>query len=100
MLIATADLLRETFREEDVVARIGGDRFAVFAPSPPERAQIVRERLRAGCEQINKRAELPGALSISIGFASVSPSDERPLESLLAVADERRREDKLSKNVA
>ncbi|QOY96643.1 GGDEF domain-containing protein [Massilia sp. UMI-21] len=43
-----AALLGETFREVDVVARIGGEEFAVLLPSTDlPRAAVVAERLRA-----------------------------------------------------
>ncbi len=43
-----AALLAETFREVDVVARIGGEEFAVLLPSTDlPRAAVVAERLRA-----------------------------------------------------
>jgi len=94
MMVAAAGVLRDTFREEDLVACVGGVRFAIFGTTPPEKVQAVRGRLAEACAQLNaERTDLPGPLSLSYGFASVSPSDERPLETLLALAYERRNED-------
>ena len=46
-----ASLLSQTFRQVDVVARIGGEEFAVLLPSTGERgALVVAERLRAATE--------------------------------------------------
>jgi diguanylate cyclase (GGDEF)-like protein len=94
MMVAAAGVLRDTFREEDLVACVDGNRFAIFATTPPERVQVVRERLQEACEHLNAEStDLPAPLSLSFGFASVSPSDERPLQMLLALAKERRDED-------
>jgi diguanylate cyclase (GGDEF)-like protein len=94
MMVAAAGVLHSTFREEDLVACVDGVRFAIFATTPPEKVQAVRGRLAEACAQLDaERTDLPGPLSLSYGFASVSPSDERPLETLLALAYERRNED-------
>jgi diguanylate cyclase (GGDEF)-like protein len=94
MVVAAADVLRNTFREEDLVACVDGNRFAIFATTPPDRVQTVRVRLQNACERVNsERTDLRAPLSLCLGFASVSPSDERPLETLLARALERRNQD-------
>ena len=94
MMVAAAGVLRSTFREEDLVACVNRNRFAIFATTPPERVQAVRERLREAWENLNaERTDLPAPLSMSFGFASVSPSDERSLQTLLALAKERRDQD-------
>jgi len=35
LLVASAEVLKMTFRESDIIARIGGDEFAVLAQAPP-----------------------------------------------------------------
>src|SRR6266852_4184632 len=43
----TAALLRQTFRDSDLVARIGGDKYAVLVRhSGPESAEVLSERLK------------------------------------------------------
>ncbi|HXT48738.1 MAG TPA: diguanylate cyclase, partial [Gemmatimonadaceae bacterium] len=57
-LIETADLLRETFRESDIIARIGGDEFVVLALETVGLAQehwVTRLQ-----ENLTRRNERPG----------------------------------------
>lgn len=49
MLRAIAKLLMQTFRPEDVLARIGGDEFAVFVPCAASKEWIIR-RAQEVCE--------------------------------------------------
>lgn len=70
-LVAMASALRTVVRDEDLVARIGGDEFAVLIPS------ISAEAMRALTERI--LAALPEKLSASAGVASWDGS-ESPAE--------------------
>jgi len=100
ILREAASLLQSVVRTHDVVARIGGDEFAVifWDPSGPRRPnsqhpQDVRhaaERFRrAICEHRFPKLseEAPGTLTISGGLASF-PWDGRTPEALLDKADE------------
>ena len=71
MLQRAASVLNEVFRSEDVVARIGGDEFAILLPNiDKEGAMRTVERIR---ENVNKQNEMVGGrrLSLSIGFSTV-----------------------------
>src|SRR6266566_9717599 len=67
----TAALLRHTFRDSDLVARIGGDEYAVLVRhAGPESAGVLAERLKRQLRDFNRRAGRPYQLSISLGFAA------------------------------
>jgi len=83
LLVEAADLLRRLFREQDVLARIGGDEFAVFVPGWADVDQVVA-RLRGA----------PGRVRLSIGAAVFDPAEPRGLYELLGLADTAMYDDK------
>jgi len=68
MLQQAASVLRQSFRAEDIIARIGGDEFAVLLPQTPENV------VGAAVEQIRKNlaARNIPQLNLSIGFATTN----------------------------
>jgi two-component system, cell cycle response regulator len=63
-LLKVADILRASFRRSDMVARVGGDEFAVLAlEAAGESAERLVERVRERVEDFNERATEPYQLS-------------------------------------
>jgi diguanylate cyclase (GGDEF)-like protein/putative nucleotidyltransferase with HDIG domain len=84
-----AQALKESCREYDYVARMGGDEFVVVAPGlPPEAAAKKAEQLRDLAKQAGKEVCREDILSLSVGQA-LYPEDGRDAEELLAEADRR-----------
>ena len=81
--------LKETCREYDYVARMGGDEFVVIAPGlTPDAALKKTEHLRELARQAGKEVCNEDILSLSIGRC-VYPDDGLDAEELLAEADRR-----------
>jgi len=89
VLIALAAVAKRIFREEDVVARHGGEEFVVLAPHCDfDAALVLAERMRGAVE--TTPIPLPGGQQITVaasfGVAIVrSPSDT--LDTLVGAAD-------------
>lgn len=70
LLVEAASIIKNSFRESDVVARVGGDEFAVLLPNSDEKTvKCACDRLRSSILSYNETNQtLP--LSISLGFAT------------------------------
>ncbi|MBZ5549354.1 MAG: diguanylate cyclase [Acidobacteriia bacterium] len=91
-----AHSLKETSREYDYVARMGGDEFVVIAPGlTPEAAARKTEQMRELVHHAGKEVCNEDILSLSVGKA-VYPEDGLDAEKLLSEADKRMYLQKLS----
>ena len=87
-LIEVADVLKETFRESDIIARIGGDEFVALAIETDEAsAEILTTRLQENLQARNARGERRYKLSLSVGVARYDPEHPCSIDELLARAD-------------
>ncbi|HEY0969410.1 MAG TPA: diguanylate cyclase [Gemmatimonadales bacterium] len=88
-LAEVGGLLREVFRESDIVARYGGDEFVVLSVGGGATAlEAQRARLRRRLEEHNARPGAPFPISLSMGTAIFDPGQPAPLEQLIRKADE------------
>ncbi len=87
LLVETAELLTASFRETDVVARIGGDEFAVAGQFSHSGIVLAAQRLEDQASRT--RAEACGGrpLSLSIGYATHSDHRRQSLQELIDEAD-------------
>jgi len=84
-----AHALKETSREYDYVARMGGDEFVVIAPGlTPEATARKAEQMRELAQSVGRDVCNEDILSLSVG-KSVYPEDGLDAEKLLSQADKR-----------
>jgi len=92
-------LLRATFRETDVLARIGGDEFAVAGQFSRAAIVAASERLREASTHRNAQPGQPFNLTFSVGHVTAEPGAAEQLDALLAKADQAMYREKRRKKI-
>jgi diguanylate cyclase (GGDEF)-like protein/PAS domain S-box-containing protein len=95
LLQLTAKVLMDTFRAEDVIARVGGDEFAVLLPGAnADEVDEILKRVRASQETF-KCANQECMLRLSLGFATAHTG--KGLMKAFKLADERMYQEKFGR---
>ena len=99
-LIDAAHIFNRTFRDSDVIARVGGDEFAILAvETDSEHLDIIRSRIESALQLANSDRARAFELSMSIGAAAYDPARNDSVEQLLAWADKAMYEQKRSRGL-
>jgi diguanylate cyclase (GGDEF)-like protein len=95
----TAAVLRSVFRKSDLIARMGGDEFTVFAfDVDHHELSSIRRRVRTRLEAVNAASGKPFTLSLSLGGAPKTGQTPQSIDELLSGADQQLYEQKLARN--
>ena len=90
-----AGLMRDTFRDSDVVGRIGGDEFvALVTEGSPFRSDGIIQRLQTALVGFNADSGRSYILSASIGVARYDPDSPTAIDNLVNRADSQMYENK------
>ena len=89
-LIEATKILKETFRDSDIVSRLGGDEFAVVSIDVNRGSgKIIDARLKENIKAHNeKNKDKPYEISMSIGIAYYDPENPVSFDKLLTRADQ------------
>jgi diguanylate cyclase (GGDEF)-like protein/PAS domain S-box-containing protein len=88
-LKAVGKALRETARESDLAARVGGDEFCLLIPQASEAGSVaLAGRIETTLSNLGGSEHLPYQLSVSVGTVAVDPRAPGSLDDLLTRADE------------
>jgi diguanylate cyclase (GGDEF)-like protein len=96
----TADILRRSFRESDVLARIGGDEFVIFmiehtGVDPSHLSRRLQDVLRIYNSQVTRSY----TLSLSMRWSRYEPTNPSKIDMLIHEADTSMYDQKRARNV-
>jgi len=87
-LMDVAAILKETFRSVDIIARMGGDEFAILAIDSTEaNSEIFSTRLQERIDAHNQQENRSYCISLSVGCACYNPENSCSLDELIVRAD-------------
>jgi diguanylate cyclase (GGDEF)-like protein/PAS domain S-box-containing protein len=88
VLIETANILKDCFREADVIARISGDEFVVILVGSADYIiEDITARLQDNLQNHNQSRNRSYELSLSVGITYYDPESSCSLDELLARGD-------------
>jgi len=87
-IVAVGEALRVCSRNNDIVARVGGDEFLVFA-ADCRSVDGLRRRIANALQEASAAWALPFSVSASIGATEVDLARDQAVESIVAEADKR-----------
>jgi two-component system cell cycle response regulator len=97
-IVDASNILKDSFRQSDILARLGGDEFAaLIADAPDDSAETVTHRIQQKLASLNTSPGRRYDLSFSIGIVTSDTTQPTDLENLLSQADALMYEDKRNK---
>ncbi|MGI6702798.1 MAG: HD domain-containing phosphohydrolase [Clostridia bacterium] len=89
LIARTAGIIKDCCREEDIVARTGGDEFCILLPkTDSDTALLVLEKIKTACEEYNNaiNGEIL-RIDLSLGYSTKNTTDEK-IELVVKAAED------------
>ncbi|NPU85852.1 MAG: PAS domain S-box protein [Syntrophaceae bacterium] len=87
-ILEAATILKEIFRESDIVARVGGDEFVVLAyGTSAENSDVLEKRLQQHIDEHNAFPQRDYEISMSVGIVYKNPDETVSIDELMSQAD-------------
>jgi diguanylate cyclase (GGDEF)-like protein len=87
-IIESAEILRESFRNIDVIGRLGGDEFVVLAINIPNNfVEDIIQRILINVSRHNLKLKKGYQISMSVGNAYFNSEDNWTIDKIMAEAD-------------
>ncbi|WRH65566.1 MAG: diguanylate cyclase [Planktothrix sp. GU0601_MAG3] len=99
-IVDAAQILRQTFRDADILARFGGDEFTLFLLGEETHPQDFKTRLQTNIDFFNQNSHRVYKVSISIGIQPCDVNNNCSLEEWIAKADKLMYEHKHTKYIS
>jgi diguanylate cyclase (GGDEF)-like protein len=88
ILAQAAEVLKKSFRKSDIIARIGGDEFAVLAVEAlPDSEAVLAGRIERNLEYVNDQKKLRCELALSVGMVYSAVGEAFSVDFLISKAD-------------
>jgi len=97
VIVDAAQILNQTFRDADIIARMGGDEFVLFLPICSSNSSDFYLRLQSNIDRLNQQPDRAYILSMSLGVRPGDFNNDFSLEQLVAQADKLMYEHKRTK---
>jgi diguanylate cyclase (GGDEF)-like protein len=88
-IISLSNLLKQSFRLTDVIARMGGDEFAVIMVDDHVTPETIHKRLLKKINDFNETKRNEFHLSFSLGVERFDPTNPISIEEMLKIADKK-----------
>ena len=100
-----AEILRQSFRQEDIIGRMGGDEFVIFTNGCSQvDIDLLIKRIQIQADHMNIQNALSYRLSISLGYQTITEKSMEQVEKGIQQADTKlyraKREKKINSNLS